>query len=247
MKLLYLIIIILSAFSVSLPQNQGEKIIVTEDIELIKLTENVYVHVSYYELEPYGRFPSNGMIYINDQEAYLFDTPMTEELTMKLVSFIHDSLKIKINGFVPNHSHDDCTAGMKYLNDIGVISRANVMTTNILNEKNLPLPQISFQDSQIIDFGGVKIVCKYMGSGHTSDNIVVWLLSENVLFGGCMVKGINSKGLGNIADADLEQWPETIKKVMNEFPDAKYVIPGHGKVGGTELLTHTFELLTNKK
>lgn len=238
---------LLSGFWISFSQNQDTKIIISKDIELIKLTDNVYLHISYYELEPYGRFPSDGMVYINDQEAYLFDTPMNEELTIELVSFIKDSMKIKIKGFVPNHSHDDCTAGMKYLNDRGITSYANIMTTNILSEENLALPQISFQDSLIIDFNNEEIICKYLGAGHTSDNIVVWLPSEKVLFGGCMIKEMSSKSLGNIADADLEQWPETIKRVMNEFPDAKYVIPGHGKVGGTELLTHTIELLTKKK
>lgn len=247
MKIICLVFLLLAGFGISFSQNHATKIIISKDIELIKLTDNVYVHISYYEMEPYGRFPSNGMIYIDNQEAYLFDTPMNEELTKELVSFIQDSLKVRITGFIPNHFHDDCVGGLEYLNGMKINSYANQMTIDLLSLKNLPLAENGFTDSLRIKFSENELICKYFGAGHSYDNIVVWLPSEKVLFGGYMVKEINSKGLGNLSNADLEQWPRTIKKVINEFPDAKYVIPGHGKVGGTELLTHTFELLTNKK
>lgn len=247
MKIIYLVLLLLSGFGISFSQNLDTEIIISKDLELIKLTDNVYVHVSYYEMEPYGRFPSNGMIYINNQEAYLFDTPMNEELTKELVSFIQDSLNIRIVGFIPNHWHDDCVGGLEYLNKLKINSYANQMTIELSESKNLALPKNGFTDSLRIKFGENEIICKYPGAGHSTDNIVVWLPSEKVLFGGCMVKEMSAKGLGNLSDANLKQWPLTIKKVINEFPNAKYVIPGHGKVGGTELLAHTFELLTNKK
>jgi len=59
-----------------------------------------------------------------------------------------------------------------------------------------------------------------------------------------MVKSINSKDLGNTADGDLITYPKTIDKVINKFPTAKIVIPGHGQFGGLELLKHTRELST---
>lgn len=77
------------------------------------------------------------------------------------------------------------------------------------------------------------------------DNIIVWIPSEKVLFPGCLVKGVNAKGLGNTVDGDLKAYPSTIEKVLHKFPDAKIVIPGHGTVGGIELIRHTKELLLN--
>ena len=96
-----------------------------------------------------------------------------------------------------------------------------------------------------INLLGDKVInCYYFGAGHTLDNIVTWIPSENILLGGCMVREFNAKGLGNIADADLNEWLKTIDKVMGKFKTAKIVIPGHGQFGGLELLQHTRELLT---
>jgi hypothetical protein len=53
----------------------------------------------------------------------------------------------------------------------------------------------------------------------------------------------DSKGLGNLSDAKTDEWPGTIQKVIAKFPSVKTVIPGHGRIGGKELLEHTKELL----
>jgi metallo-beta-lactamase class B len=74
------------------------------------------------------------------------------------------------------------------------------------------------------------------------DNIIVWLPDEKILFPGCMVKEMRSNNLGNIADGNVKEYPNTIQKVINKFPTAKIVIPGHGQIGGIELLRHTIEL-----
>lgn len=34
-------------------------------------------------------------------------------------------------------------------------------------------------------------------------------------------------------------WLQTIERVEQQFPDVKYVIPGHGKYGGKELFKHS--------
>jgi metallo-beta-lactamase class B len=76
-----------------------------------------------------------------------------------------------------------------------------------------------------------------------SDDIAVWILSEKILFGGCMVKDIHSGRLGNLSDAKIEEWLPTIQKVTAKFPCAEIIIPGHGQIGGRELLEHTRMLL----
>jgi metallo-beta-lactamase class B len=75
---------------------------------------------------------------------------------------------------------------------------------------------------------------------------VAWLPRQKILFGGCLVKAAKDKSLGYIKDADLGEWPKTIVRVENEFQDATMIIPGHGDVGGKDLLLHTIELLQKK-
>ena len=191
----------------------------------------------------YGVVSSNGLIYIADnKEAFLLDSPMTDSLTKDLVIWLEDSWGVKITGFIPNHWHDDCLGGLNYLQTIGVESYANQMTIDIVKTKNLPVPDNGFKDSLELKLGDKIIDCYYFGAAHSTDNIVVWLPSEKILFAGCMLKSIDSQNLGNIADGDLNAYPATITKLNEKFPNAKVVIPGHGQFGGLELIDHTLEL-----
>lgn len=219
------------------------RITVSKEIELIQLSENAFVHLSWSELPGYGRFPSNGLIFIDQGEAFLFDTPMTDALTQVLVSWITDSLKLKIVGFVPNHWHSDCTGGLGYLQRQQVKSYANKRTIDILRSKNLPIPEVGFKDSLILKLGGKVMECHYLGAAHSMDNIVVWIPSGKLLFAGCMVKSMDSDNLGNAADGDLNAYPITIRSLLQKFPEARMVIPGHGDFGGVELIRHTLSLL----
>lgn len=241
--LIFIVLIHYNGFS----QNNYKRIKISDDIELIKLSENAYVHVSYSELPKFGRFSSNGLIFINGKEAFLFDTPATDSLTMDLVSWIKDSLKLKIVGFVPNHWHSDCIGGLGYLNNQKIESYANQMTIDIAKANNLPVPANGFKDSLQLQLGDKVIKCYYFGAAHSLDNIVVWITSEQILFPGCMIKSVNSKDLGNIVDGDLIAYPKTIDKLMERFPAAKIVIPGHGPFGGYELIKHTKELSTTSR
>jgi metallo-beta-lactamase class B len=228
-------------------QDNYKKIKVTKDIEVFKLSEHSYFHISYSQMPQFGRVASNGFVFVNNGKAFLFDTPTNDSLTKDLVGWIQDSLKVQIVGFVPNHWHVDCMGGLNYLHSIGIESYANELTREIAQSKNLPVPKHGFTDSLSLDIEGKKILCRFYGAAHSLDNIVVWIPSEKILFGGCMVKELNSTGMGNTVDGDLKEWPKTIKKVLRDYPDAKIVIPGHGQFGGTELLKHTLDLLLENK
>ena len=56
-----------------------------------------------------------------------------------------------------------------------------------------------------------------------------------------MLKSLKS-GKGNLADAVVEEWDDTIQKVKNSYSDLKIAIPGHGKHGGMDLLDYTIEM-----
>jgi metallo-beta-lactamase class B len=243
MKIILLLFLCIWIQHPALAQAGYAPIKVSKDIELIRLSGKAYIHVSYSELPGFGRFASNGLIYISEGQAFLFDTPVTDSLTKELTSWIIDSLKLKIGGFVPNHWHIDCIGGFNYLQHIGVESYANQKTIDICKVKGLPAPVHGFSDSLILNPGDQAMECFYPGAAHTTDNIVVWIPSEKILFAGCMVKEMNAEGMGNTADGDLKEWPYTLGKVLAKFRMAKIVIPGHGRFGGLELIKHTLDLL----
>lgn len=242
-KPVVIILALLLRYSV-FPQVTPERINISDNIALIKLSGNAYMHVSYADMPGFGRVASNGLIYINDNEAFLFDTPMTDSLTSDLVFWLRDSLNVKIAGFVPNHWHIDCMGGLKFLQDQGIESWANQMTIDIAKSGNLPVPEHGFKDSLQLQLGDRSIICCYPGAAHTLDNIVTWIPSEKILFAGCMVKSVNAPNLGNTADGDLDAYPKTIDRLLKMFPDAEIFIPGHGQPGGIELVLHTKDLAT---
>jgi metallo-beta-lactamase class B len=95
--------------------------------------------------------------------------------------------------------------------------------------------------------GREVVLCRYFGAAHTVDNIVSWIPAESILFGGCMVRDLMTETLGNTEDADLAAWPSTIARVIAAYPGVHIVIPGHGAIGGSELLRHTQVLLKKTK
>jgi len=222
---------------------RNDTILLNKDLVVVKLDDNAFVHISYMNDKDYGRFPSNGLIYTKNKKAIVFDTPITEELTDVLLTWMIDSLQFEIVALVVNHWHNDCQEGIELFTERSIATYASEKTLKISIEKNLPVPEIGFVDSVQIAVSDIFVNCYYMGEAHASDNIVCYIPSSHILFGGCMVKSMNSRGLGNLSDANTQQWPLTLQKVKNKFPEAEIVIPGHGAFGGTELIDHTLNLL----
>ncbi|MBN2347576.1 MAG: subclass B1 metallo-beta-lactamase [Bacteroidales bacterium] len=217
---------------------------ISENLELYQISANAYLHISYTNSEQFGRFSSNGMVYVVKGEGVLIDTPTDTLQTRELLDFLQDSLHISITGFIGTHWHNDCIGGLQTIHQQGIESYACELTQNIAENKGLPVPKIGFKDSLTIFLQGQPIKCMYPGAGHTLDNIIVWLPESRILFGGCLIKCLSAQGLGNIIDADITAWPETLKKIERIYPDAQIIIPGHGSWGGIELVEHTLSLFT---
>jgi metallo-beta-lactamase class B len=225
-------------------QEKNEYIKINKDLELIKISENAYIHISYKIIPEYGRVAANGLIFINKSNAFLFDTPWSDSLTMVLVTYLKDHMGLTISGFVPNHWHEDCMGGLRYLQSQGIVSYANQKTIEIATTKSLPQATYAFKDSLQLNLNDKVINCYFFGAAHSRDNIVVWIPSEKILFPGCMVKGLSSTDIGNITDGDIASYPKVIEMLIKRFTTAEIVIPGHGRFGGLELLKHTRDLLS---
>ena len=244
---IFLILLFVLIGLLSSKAQTNEKIVIDNDIQLIHLQDSVYVHVTWHHLDNFGRFPSNGLIVIRNGQALMIDTPMDNDKTERLTNYLKESMSVDLVKLIIGHFHDDCMGGLGYLQTIGIESIANAMTIEKCKEIGLPVPSTSFTDSLTFDFNGEQIDCRYFGAGHSFDNISVWIPSEKILFGGCLIKSIDSNGLGDLSDAVVDDWDMTVEKVLKEYPEIKTVIPGHGDFGGIELLTHTIELVDKEK
>ncbi|UOB19348.1 subclass B1 metallo-beta-lactamase [Abyssalbus ytuae] len=216
-----------------------------QDVKIKPLTENVYIHISYLNIPGYGTFPSNGLIFFNKKEAIVFDTPVDDNASAQLINWITATQQATIKAVVINHFHDDCLGGLKEFHANGIPSYASNETIRLAKQHNEILPKYGFDNTLELKAGNKTTITRFFGAGHTVDNVVSYIPSEETLFGGCLVKEINA-GKGNLADANIQQWPHTIQKIKDHYPQLQYVIPGHGKHGGTELLDYTITLFTTQ-
>ncbi|UCH14786.1 MAG: subclass B1 metallo-beta-lactamase [Bacteroidales bacterium] len=239
-----LVVLIITSIRHAYTQPEISNIIkISDDLELSKISDNSYIHISYLVTLRGQRVACNGLIYINGNEAFIIDTPVNDEVTLELINWLKSNLNVGIAGLIATHWHVDCMGGLGQVHKCGIKSYAHELTCEIAESKNLPVPEVSFKDSLVINSGEKEIICKYFGAGHTIDNIVVWIPEEKILFGGCMIKSLSATRPGNIRNADLDSWPGTMEKAITRFKNARIVVPGHGSYGGPELLTYTLNLI----
>lgn len=224
-------------------QPSVSEIKIAEGLSVIKLKNNLYQHISDFEYQS-AIVKCNGLLYINGNEAIICDTPTTNEYSAQLLSWFktaHPGVTIK--AIIVNHFHDDCLGGLKEFHKAGIKSYGHKLGPELTKLKGdtHDVPQNLFEKELALQVGPSKVHNFYPGEAHTRDNIITWIPAETTIFGGCMVKAINATK-GNLADANVKDWPTTIKNVKFTFPEATLVIPGHGDAGGQELLDYTIKL-----
>lgn len=208
------------------------------------LKKNSFVHISFLQTQTWGKVGCNGMIYIHKNQAYIFDTPADNETSEALIKTLEEQ-KIKIKGVVVNHFHNDCLGGLEAFHKKGIKSYASEKTIELARKDSVTIPQIGFKEHLTLRIGKKEIVNQFLGEAHTKDNIISFIPSENIMFGGCMVKELNA-GKGFLGDANEKEWSSTIRNVKKAFPTAQFIVPGHGKPGGQELLDFTIKLFEVK-
>lgn len=215
----------------------------TETLKIEKISKNTFVHISTLVIPNYGTFPCNGLLFTNNNEALVVDTPIGNEVSKELIEFIKKDLNCKSIIVIPSHFHMDCLSGLDSFHSEESKSFANNKTIELAKKQNYPLPINGIKKEKILTIGKVPVTLKFFGEGHTKDNIVAHIPSENVLFGGCLIKEVGA-GYGNLDDANIDEWPKTVSKIKSNYPDLKIVIPGHGLYGNTELLDFTIALFS---
>jgi metallo-beta-lactamase class B len=221
----------------------------SDNLEIYALTANTYVHQSYLQTEQWGKVSCNGLIYINKGEAVVFDTPPTDSVSFELIHWIQTKAHAKIVAIVVNHWHGDCLGGLGVFHRNGIASYSSIYTQTLAQKDSVNhtvVPQHGFSDSLMLVIGNKYVTNYFFGEGHTSDNIVSYIPSEKVLFGGCIIKALGASK-GNLSEANVKAWPITVAKIKTALPAIQIVVPGHGKPGDASLLDYTIQLFQDKK
>lgn len=178
------------------------------------------------------------MIVARQGEAIILDTPVDDASSEELIRWVETRLAVKIKGVVITHFHNDCLGGLAVFHERNIPSYANERTLALTREKKLISPLQGFSREMELVVGRSKLELYYPGEGHTTDNIIGYFSDDQTLFGGCLIKSLDA-GKGNLEDANVSAWSNTVREVLRRFPDVKIVIPGHGEYGDRELLHYT--------
>lgn len=201
------------------------------------------MHTSYNTFDGVT-YPSNGLVVQEGDSLYLIDPAWGVPATRALLQKIEQEIGLPIHRAVATHFHDDRVAGVDLLERQGIEVYAHPETQRRARMEGNAVPDLTFtaldQPGETMPFGPVEIL--YPGPAHSPDNVMVWIPEQKVLFGGCAIRAADATMLGNTEDADLTSWPKAIRRAQKRYPQAEIVVPGHGAIGGTELLTHTLEL-----
>lgn len=216
-------------------------------LQFEEITSNVFLVKSYREfvnLQTPGNpivVDANSLIYIDGTDVYLIDTPWNASNMPQLIEWIESrGLTLKKTAF--SHFHEDQTGGLEYLQQHAFETYASDLTNRLLKNDNKEPTSHEFSGNNFVLLKN-KIEIFYPGPGHSQDNVVVWMPQEKILVGGCLMRANEVDTIGWVGDADIVKWSGSAQKVLVRYPQAEFVVPGHGNVGkGTSIIRHTVEI-----
>ncbi|MBW2624135.1 MAG: MBL fold metallo-hydrolase [Deltaproteobacteria bacterium] len=98
-----------------------------------------------------------------------------------------------------------------------------------IDELAIVTPHITFDRELTLNMGDATIVLEFVG-GHSPATIMIYLKEEKVLFTGDNVEG----QFPFFGQAHFGKWKESLGKMLSM--DIEVVVPGHGPVGGKEMV-----------
>lgn len=232
-----LLIIITLLFFCGTAFAQSQKLIISS------LTKDVYIYTTFGDPGNGSLFPANGLYLVTDKGVVLFDTPWDTTQFQPLL----DSIKLRhhknVVMCISTHFHADRTAGLTYYRQKGIRTYTTKRTDDLCKEKNEPRAELLLWQDTSFHIGQYTFRTYYPGRGHSPDNIVIWIDQKKVLYGGCFVKSTETNNVGNLSDADIDEWIKSVKKTQAKFKDPSFIIPGHQGWTNKNSLEHTLDIL----
>lgn len=248
----------------------NQTIQVSQDLTIHEIEKNIFVITHHF---PWAG--NSLVVLISPCELLLVDTPWEATGTKALLQWLRERFSNIHITAVNTHFHQDNLGGNNVLLSQKIPVYGSDLTVRLLKEnkstlirrtlENLSDPENKrFYDSyknldlkppdHVFDIkkgislkiGEENIELFYPGPAHTQDNIVVYFSGRKILFGGCMIRSLASTNIGTQSYGDLKSWPQSARNLLKKYPEARIVIPGHGKWGDISLIQHTIDLVNQK-
>lgn len=215
-------------------------------LKIAHLTGDFYIYTTYNNYEG-TQVPANGMYVVTPKGVVMFDTPWDTTQFQPLL----DSISLKHHKTVvmciATHWHSDKTAGLEYYKHRGIKTYTTILTDELSKKNDKKRAEFLMAKDTVFNFGQYSFETYYPGEGHTSDNIVVWFENEKILYGGCLIKGVDDTDLGYLGDANKKEYASTLKRVQRKCRNPKFIIIAHNDWKNIHSLKHSLMLAKKLK
>ncbi|MDE5437400.1 subclass B1 metallo-beta-lactamase BlaB-13 [Elizabethkingia meningoseptica] len=215
----------------------------TPEVKIEKLKDNLYVYTTYNTFNG-TKYAANAVYLVTSKGVVVIDSPWGEEKFKNFTDEIYKRHGKKVIMNIATHSHDDRAGGLEYFKSLGVKTYSTKMTDSILAKDNKPRAQYTFDNNKSFKVGKDEFQVYYPGKGHTADNVVVWFPKDKVLVGGCIIKSGDSKNLGFLGEAYVNDWTQSVHNIQKKFPNVQYVVAGHDDWKDQTAIQHTLDLIS---
>ncbi|WP_314061164.1 EBR family subclass B1 metallo-beta-lactamase [Empedobacter brevis] len=215
-------------------------------IQIDSIRNNLFVYQTFNTFQGV-EYNVNAMYLVTKKGIVLFDVPWQKSQYQTLNDLLEKKYNLPVIAVFVTHSHEDRAGDLSFYNDLNIPTYASALTNTILRKEGKATSKFEIELGKMYTFGKEKFVVEYFGQGHTEDNVVVWFPKYKVLNGGCLIKGADAINLGYTGEANITEWPETMKKLVSKHPTIKQVIPGHDNWKASGHIENTFKLLENNK
>ncbi len=215
-------------------------------LKISHLTGDFYIYTTYNTYQE-SQVPANGMYLVTNKGVVMFDTPWDTSQFQPLL----DSIQFKHNKSVllciATHWHGDRTEGLEYYKQQGIKTYTTVLTDEFSKKNNMKRAEFLIAKDTVFNIEQYSFETYYPGEGHTADNIIIWFKKEKILYGGCLIKGVDAKNLGYLGDANTTAYATTLKRVQQKCPTPKFIIVSHSDWDDLNSLKHSIKMAKKLK
>lgn len=215
-------------------------------LKISHLTGDFYVFTTYNYYKG-DRIPANGMYLLTTEGAVMVDSPWDTTQFQPLLDTIMVRHHQRVVLCIATHFHEDRTGGLDYYRQKGIKTFTTRQTDELSKMRGMKRAEFLIEKDTVFTVGQYSFQTYFPGHGHTPDNIVIWFDNEKVLYGGCLVKSVEDKTLGNLSDASVADYATTLKNVQEKCKNPEYIIPGHNDWRNRRSLTHTLKMAQKLK
>ena len=215
--------------------------ITDSSLKISHLTGDFYVFTT-FNLYKGVRIPANGVYLLTNNGVVMFDTPWDTTQFQPLL----DSIRVKhhksVTLCIATHFHEDRTGGLEYYRQQGIKTYTTRKTDELSKSSGKKRAEFLIDKDTVFTVGQYSFQTYFPGHGHAPDNIVIWFEKEKILYGGCLIKSVEDDNLGNLGDANVNDYATTVKNVQKKCKRPKFVIPGHKSWSTAASLKHTLKM-----